>query len=374
MILLTLNAGSSSLKYKLFDFSDRDAIETILDGQVDAIGQSTAKLKEKDQQGNKTSIEQSIPNHAVALGLIGDRVQALGLNIDGIAHRVVHGGEHFNKPVLVDDTVIAMLKNLISLAPLHNPANILGIETAIELFPHAKQVAVFDTGFHQTMPKVAYTYAIDQSVAKEHAIRRYGFHGTSYDYVSAEAAQLLNKQRNDCQMIVCHLGNGASACCIKNGQSIDTSMGFTPLAGLVMGTRSGDIDPSVLLYLLSHGYSQAKLDELLNKQSGLKGLCGTNDMREVESLAAEENESAQLALDYFIYRVQQYIGAYLTQLPECDAIVFTGGIGENAAEIRDSITKPLAHLGLGSTIQILVIETNEELQMAKNLYGLSCPH
>lgn len=372
MIILTLNAGSSSLKFKLFDFSS-DTPVALLEGQADAIGQDSAMLKHKNPSGQKIEQTIALQTHADALKQINELVQSMQLEIDGIAHRVVHGGERFAQPVLVNEETLRELKALIPLAPLHNPANILGIETAQILFPKAHQVAVFDTAFHQTMPEKAYTYAIDQTIAKTHSIRRYGFHGTSYDYVSTQAAKALGKALEHCQMIICHLGNGASVCCIKGGQSIDTSMGMTPLAGLVMGTRSGDIDPGAVVYLQSKGFSANEIDTLLNKKSGLKGLCSTNDMREVEQLASNGNIDAKLALDCFIYRVQQYIGAYLTQLPTCDAIVFTGGIGENGVEIRDAIIQPLAHLGIGTQIPAMVVNTDEEYQMANALYALTTP-
>lgn len=362
MIILTLNAGSSSIKYKLFDSALGQ--KALISGQVDAIAQAHGSIKQTIQ--GKTSKQNLVfADHAEALNYVGNEIQKCGHLVALVAHRVVHGGISFSEPTRLDTSSLDILEALVPLAPLHNPANITGIKVAMERFQSAQHVAIFDTAFHQTMPKKAFTYAIDQDLAKQHHIRKYGFHGTSHDYVSQKAADQLGKDRRDCQFISCHLGNGASICAIKNGQSIDTSMGMTPLAGLVMGTRSGDIDPGVLIYLQREaGLSANEVDTLLNKESGLQGLCGDSDMRTIESRIDQGDPTAKLALEIFVYRCQQVIGAYLTQLPNLDAILFTGGIGENAPVIRAAILEPMSHLGFGSAIQTLVIETDEEWQMA----------
>lgn len=389
MIILTLNAGSSSIKYKLFEFSDADT--EILSGQVDAIGQENCSIRQNGPGEYEVNGPEHFANHAEALNRLGQLIQTAGFSIDIIAHRVVHGGTAFSQPTLIDDSVMQTLKELIPLAPLHNPANIQGIEVAQQLFPQAKHVAIFDTAFHQTMPAKAFNYAIDKATAEKLHIRKYGFHGTSHDFVSQKAAEYLDKSREACSFISCHLGNGASICAIQNGQSIDTSMGMTPLAGLVMGTRSGDIDPGAVLYLQREGNLSAdEVDTLLNKNSGLKGLCGDNDMRVVENRVADGDADAQLALDQFVYRIQQTIGAYMTQLPNLDAVIFTGGIGENGAMIRRMIIEPLQHLGLSivdadktepvtnlsvdNKIKTLVINTDEEWQMASEARELTSKH
>ena len=370
MNILTLNAGSSSLKYQFFQNE-----LSLLSGLIENIGEANGEYQ----------------NHGEALQAVNAHLNTELGNIacDAVAHRVVHGGNTFSKPTEITQANLDALKALPPLAPLHNPANILGIETAMKAYPNAKHIAIFDTAFHATLPASAYTYAIDQTLAAEKHIRRYGFHGTSHQFVSEAAAKLLGKPLAQCELISAHLGNGASMAAIQRGQSINTSMGMTPTAGLCMGTRSGDLDPAVVS-LLAKEYSATELDTLLNKQSGLKGICGDNDMRTIESRAAKGDSRAQLAIDVFVTRIQQYIGAYLTQLPNCDALIFTGGIGENSSTIRKCVCEKLSHLGfkledaqneirekdprivslVNSPIMICVIPTNEELQMVRLCQGL----
>jgi acetate kinase len=304
----------------------------------------------------------------------------------GIGHRVVHGGEAFHKPTLITAPVIETIREQIPLAPLHNPANLLGIEVTFERRPDIPQVAVFDTAFHQTIPPHAYWYALPYELADSLHIRRYGFHGTSHKYVAKAAAQHLQQPLEDLNLITCHLGNGASVCAVRDGKSVDTSMGMTPLEGLIMGTRSGDIDPAVIFYLnRKTGKSIDELDVLLNKESGMKGVCGVNDMREIEELAASGNDRAQLALDMYCYRLKKYIGMYATVLGHVDALVFTAGIGENSDLVRARACANLSSLGIildeqknkerisclseiqseNSPVKIFVIPTDEELEIAE---------
>ncbi|BBG66118.1 acetate kinase [Hydrogenimonas sp.] len=368
MKVLVLNAGSSSLKYRLFVDEKQVAY-----GAVERIGES----------------ESGIKNHMEALKVVGKRLRSSGVvgsfdSLDAVGHRVVHGGEKFTDPVLVDEKVIEALRELIPLAPLHNPANIEGILTMRKIAPDVPQVAVFDTAFHQSMPKEAFLYAIPLELYSSYGIRRYGFHGTSHSYIFAEAAKLLGRPRESLNVITLHLGNGASACAIENGRSIDTSMGFTPLEGLVMGTRCGDLDPEIPLFLEEKGVDAGKI---LNKESGLKGLCGYNDMREVEKSAADKSAEAQTALKIYSRRVRKYIGAYFALLGRVDAVVFTAGIGENSPKIREMVCSGLENLGIEldmaknragetdiskdtSRSRIFVIKTDEELQIARETEAL----
>jgi acetate kinase len=306
-----------------------------------------------------------------------------------VGHRVVHGGENFHRPTVVDDQVIAAIRDTIPLAPLHNPANLGGIEIARRLFPGVPQVAVFDTAYHQTMPATSYRYALPEHLYKEHRVRRYGFHGTSHHYVAKRAASLLGTPATACNLITLHLGNGASATAIREGRSVDTSMGMTPLEGLVMGTRCGDIDPAIHFYLCENvGLDNDALEDLLNRKSGLLGICGVNDMREIHRLAAGGDERAQLAVGIFCHRLKKYLGAYYAELGRVDAVVFTGGIGENDAEIRARTCAGLESLGIcldpdangapergeraistpESRVKVLVIPTNEELEIARQSF------
>ncbi len=361
MKILVLNAGSSSLKYTLF----KDGRE-LFRGMVAHIGEAS---------GPKSHME--------ALKIAQKKIKESGAvetfeRLDGVGHRVVHGGERFTEPTLVDETLIEELKELIPLAPLHNPANIEGIVTMGKIAPKIPQVAVFDTAFHQSMTKAAFLYAIPIEFYREHGVRRYGFHGTSHHYVAKEAAKLLKRPLEELNIITLHLGNGASACAIEGGKSVETSMGFTPLEGLVMGTRCGDLDPEIPLFLQEIG---ADVKDVLNYKSGLKGLCGSNDMRQVQKLAESGDEQAAVAIEIFTRRVKKYIGAYSALLGRVDALVFTAGIGEKSAYVRRLCCSGLDWLGFelderensknsrvvsteGSRVKILVIPTDEELEIA----------
>jgi acetate kinase len=336
MRVAVINSGSSSLKFKLFDMSSEEVLYSLL---VENVGVKGSKIK----------------SHQEAL----DILEVDFSNIDIIGHRVVHGGEEFSQPTVVDKNVIQKIEELAHLAPLHNPANLEGILVAQEKAPNTKQVAIFDTAFHAQMPEVAYLYALPLEMYEKHKIRRYGFHGTSHSYLLKECASILNKDAKELNIITLHLGNGASACAIQNGISIDTSMGFTPLEGLIMGTRSGDIDPAIVLYMQRDlGMSRNKVDEMLNKKSGLLGICESSDIREI---LVNDNSKSKLAIDMMVRRVKKYIGSYMALLGRVDAIVFSGGIGENSQYIRDRIMdNNLAH-----DIPILVIKTDEELEIAR---------
>lgn len=321
-------------------------------------------------------------------------VDGLGLDspeLAAIGHRVVHGGQTFTEPTVIDDAVLAEIERLIPVAPLHNPANLTGIRTAMALRPDLPQVAIFDTAFHTTMPEAAARYAIDVATADEHRIRRYGFHGTSHAYVSRTTAELLGKAPEEVNVIVLHLGNGASASAVRGGRCVDTSMGLTPLEGLVMGTRSGDVDPAVIFHLERvGGMSTDEIDTLLNKKSGLIGLCGDNDMREIRRRVDEGDEQARLAFDIYIHRLKKYIGAYYAVLGRVDAVAFTAGVGENAAPVREAAIRGLEELGLAvdgelnavrgaeprlisppyARVAVAVVPTDEELEIATQTYAL----
>ncbi len=361
-------------------------------GLVERIGLDVACLTHRvDTQ--KTIIEQPIKDHQEAvdmvLKMLLDDTHGIIKNVDEITyigHRVVHGGEKYAKSVRIDEEVIATLMECSKIAPLHNPANIIGIRACQAVMPHIPMVAVFDTAFHQTMPKEAYIYPIDYSLYKEHQIRKYGFHGTSHKYVSQKLAETLGKDIKDMNILSCHLGNGASLTAIKGGKSIDTSMGFTPLAGVVMGTRSGNIDPSIVTYLIKDcGYTIDDVNEMLNKKSGLFGISGiSSDFRDIKKAAEEGNERAQLALKIFFYRVRGQIGAYAVHMGGIDAVIFTAGVGENSAETRKACLEGLEFLGVeiddvrndvhgelaeissdASRVKVYVIPTDEELMIAK---------
>jgi acetate kinase len=375
----------------------------IASGLLEKIGSPEARLRQKRRLDNGTfgtsEIVEPVADHAGGFALIGrvnarDEIIASESDLFGIGHRVVHGGELFQEPTLITGQVIAAIRRLIPLAPLHNPANLLGIEVLRESFPRVPQVAVFDTMFHQTLPPRAFHYALPYDLYEKYHVRRYGFHGTSHLFVAKEAARHLGRALEETNLITLHLGNGTSAAAIQNGRSIDTSMGLTPLEGLVMGTRCGDIDPALHFYLLRQtGMSPEELEGLLNSRSGLKGLCGSNDMREILAWGEQGNERARLAVDLFCYRIRKTIGAYVAVLGRVDALVFTGGIGENAAVIREKVLEGMEHLGmtvdpqrnrnaLGSVSEIqpenvmtnggaknlspiLVIQTDEELEIAR---------
>ncbi|BDH59300.1 acetate kinase [Tsukamurella sp. PLM1] len=374
--VLVLNSGSSSLKYQLLH---PDTGEVVHGGIVERIG------------------ETDVPDHKAALRLVFDEFAARGLDLtDGagtpagiaaVGHRVVHGGRSFHAPTVIDDHVLSEIRRLSSLAPLHNPANAQGIEVARELLPQVRQVAVFDTAFFFDLPGAAATYAIDRELAQEHALRRYGFHGTSHQYVSEQVAAFLGRPNAEVNQIVLHLGNGASASAVRGGRAVDTSMGLTPLEGLVMGTRTGDIDPGLVLHLgRSLGMSIDEIDELLNRKSGLKGLAGENDFRALGALIEAGDEDAKLAYDVYIHRLRRYVGAYLVDLGRVDAIAFTAGVGENAAQVRADALAGLEGFGIvvdpernavrsgeprrispdDAPVAVLVVPTNEELAIARD--------
>jgi acetate kinase len=392
--ILVINCGSSSLKYEVYEMPEGKSLGK---GVVERIGVGTGNIEQKSDKG-EYYLEQKIADHKVAMELVRDALidSENGLisslnDISGVGHRVVHGGENYAESVVIDDGVLKAIKDNIELAPLHNPANLTGIKESITLFPSVKQVAVFDTAFHQTIPASAYLYGLPQEMYEKHKIRRYGFHGTSHRYVSAQALSYLHRHESNTNVISAHLGNGASITAIANGKSIDTSMGFTPLEGLVMGTRSGDIDPAIIFYLLDRGYSPEELNTILNKKSGVLGLSGiSNDMRDIQKAYREGNKYAEEALDVYAHRVRRYIGSYMANLIKVDALIFTGGVGQYDSDMRAQICSRLENLGimmdyeknktngpkLGiisadySPVTILVIPTNEELQIAQDTYEL----
>jgi acetate kinase len=401
MNVLVINAGSSSLKFQLIrtdaDRIASDTDERLARGLIDRIGGEAVLTF---QAGERTAVRSTAPvrDHRAAIEAVlrwlGSADSGLGLSgfreIDAVGHRVVHGGERFQRSVLLDQQVLAEVEDMIDLAPLHNPHNLKGINAVRDVMgPEVPQVGVFDTSFHQTLPDHAYLYAIPYSLYRRHKLRRYGFHGTSHRYVAYRYRQLTGRSREDTNVVSLHLGNGCSACAIRAGQSIDTSMGFTPLEGLVMGTRSGDVDPAMLDYISAkEGMSLRDVDLLLNKQSGLLGISGlTNDMRELQAEAREHDDRrARLAIQIFCYRARKYIGGYLAAMGGADAILFTGGIGENSADIRARIADGLAWMGLeiddaanagavgkearisseSSRLGAWTIPTNEELLIARD--------
>lgn len=374
--VLVLNSGSSSVKYQLLDMADGSRPAA---GIVERIGEPGG-----------------VADHAEALKTVAEELAARGLGLDSpelaaVGHRVVHGGTRFTEPTLIDDEVLAAVEDLVPLAPLHNPANVTGIRVARDLRPDLPQVAVFDTAFHSTIPEHAYRYAVDRETADAHQVRRYGFHGTSHAYVSRATARLLGRDPAEVNVIVLHLGNGASASAVRGGQCVETSMGLTPLEGLVMGTRSGDLDPAVVFHLARvGGMAVAEIDDLLNKRSGLLGLCGDNDMREIARRMAEGDAAAQLAFDVYVHRLRKYVGAYTAVLGRVDAIAFTAGVGENSAAVRAAAMAGLEGLGVeldavrnavrgsaarvvsaaGSRVAVAVVPTDEELEIAQQTYAL----
>ena len=392
MKVLVINSGSSSIKYQLFEMEDKRVLAS---GLMEQIGEKTSQLKHKTRQkdGEMQTLVQTDPvaDHIQGFDKIMEVFASTGAMKDSdvlyaIGHRVVHGGEVFHEPTLITNSVIETIREQIPLAPLHNPPNLLGIEVTVARRPDIPQVAVFDTAFHQTIPPHAYWYALPHELAESLQIRRYGFHGTSHQYVSKAASRHLQRPLEDLNLITCHLGNGASICAVRNGKSVDTSMGMTPLEGLIMGTRSGDVDPAVIFYLSRKtGKSIDELDALLNKESGMKGVCGVNDMREIEDLAVAGNERAYLALDMYCYRLKKYIGMYAAALGHVDALIFTAGVGENSNFVRARACADLSTLGFildeqknkegtsglfeiqaeNSPVKILVIPTNEELEIAE---------
>jgi acetate kinase len=393
--ILVINTGSSSIKYQLFDMDNQ---VVLAHGLVERIGEDKGSLVHEvvlgDKEGTKKKeLEDVIPDHLEGFnrivkllvndenGLIRDKSE-----ISAVGHRVVHGGEAFKSPVVIDTGVIEAIKENIPLAPLHNPPNLTGIEVSLSVFPDSTQVAVFDTAFHQTLPPHAYIYALPYELYEKNKVRRYGFHGSSHSYVAETCAGYLGRPLSDLNLISIHLGNGASIAAIKNGKCADTTMGMTPLEGLVMGTRSGDVDPALPFFLADHLKMTLKdIDMLLNKDSGLKGMCGTNDMREVIKKMKKGDKRADIALKVYTYRIKKYIGAYFAILGSLDALIFTAGIGENSPEIRDLCCRDLEILGINidkemnerdekgireigsakSKVKIFVIPTNEELKIAQ---------
>ncbi|MEU9412823.1 acetate kinase [Streptomyces sp. NPDC048281] len=392
--VLVLNSGSSSVKYQLLDMRDSSRLAV---GLVERIGEQTSRLRHTCVDSGDTREQNGpIADHEAALKAVAEELTRDGLGLDSpelaaIGHRVVHGGMFFTEPTVIDDAVLAEIERLIPVAPLHNPANLTGIRTARALRPDLPQVAVFDTAFHTTMPESAARYAIDPKLADRYRIRRYGFHGTSHAYVSRATAELLGKAPEEVNVIVLHLGNGASASAVRGGRCVDTSMGLTPLEGLVMGTRSGDLDPAVIFHLARvGGMSMDEIDTLLNKRSGLFGLCGDNDMREIRRRIDEGDQEAQLAFDIYIHRLKKYIGAYYAVLGRVDAVAFTAGVGENAAPVREAAMAGLEGLGLAvdpelnaaradeprlispatARVAVAVVPTDEELEIATQTYAL----
>ncbi|MQS14076.1 acetate kinase [Streptomyces kaniharaensis] len=391
--VLVLNAGSSSVKYQLIDMLDGAHLAS---GLVERIGEPSGRLVHTPHTGERHETVQAFPDHSAALKAVAEELAAEGLGLDSpelaaIGHRVVHGGMRFTEPTVITDEVLREIRRLIPVAPLHNPANITGIEVARTLRPDLPQVAVFDTAFHASMPEYAARYAIDKAVADEHRVRRYGFHGTSHQYVSRATARLLGRDPAEVNVIVLHLGNGASASAVSGGRCVDTSMGLTPLEGLVMGTRSGDIDAGVVFHLHRvGGLSIDEIDDLLNRRSGLRGLCGDNDMREIMRRAEEGDADAGLAFDSYIHRLRKYIGGYYAVLGRVDAIVFTAGVGENAAAVRAAATAGLEELGIEvdpelnsvrtgepriispeyARVAVAVVPTDEELEIARQAFAL----
>ncbi len=392
MKILVINAGSSSLKYQLIDM---DSHEVMAKGLCERIGIENSKLNHTPAGGEKVVIEKNMNDHGDAIKMVLDALtdSSHGVinsmdEISAVGHRVVHGGEQFNKSVIINDEVKAALQDCIPLAPLHNPANIIGIKACEAAMPGVPQVGVFDTAFHQTMPKDAYMYGVPYDLYEKHRIRRYGFHGTSHKYVTQQTAIMLDKPVEDLKIITFHLGNGSSITAVDGGKSIDTSMGFTPLAGIVMGTRCGDIDPAIVKFIAeAENIDLAEVDNILNKKSGVDGISGvSSDFRDLAQAAADGNDRAQLALDMFVYSVRKFLGQYVVAMGGVDAIVFTAGIGENTPDIREAILKNTEFLGIevdaeknlqaihgaqmeiskdSSKVRVLVIPTNEELMIAK---------
>ena len=391
MKILVINAGSSSLKYQLYDMDN----ETVMaKGLVERIGIEGSVLTHRVEGRDKYVVQTEMPDHKIAIQLVLDALTSAEVGviknvseIDAVGHRIVHGGEKYSKSVMLDSQLLEELKEVSKLAPLHNPPALIGIKACKELMPATPMTAVFDTAFHQTMDATAYMYAIPYELYESDKIRRYGFHGTSHKYVAKRAAEILNRNIEDMKIVTCHLGNGSSVTAVKYGKAIDTSMGFTPLSGLLMGTRTGDLDPAIVTYLMNEkGWDAKAIDNMMNKKSGILGVSGvSSDFRDVEKAADEGNKRAQLALDMFSYRVKKYIGAYAAAMGGIDAIVFTAGLGENSPSAREDILRGLDFLGFevdrekdnvrgkevvfstdSSRVKLMVIPTNEELMIARD--------
>ena len=391
MKILVINAGSSSLKYQ---FINIDTKEVLAKGLCERIGIEGSKISQKAPGKEEYVCVSEMKDHGDAIKMVIDALTSdkYGViskmdEIDAVGHRVVHGGEAFNESVVITKEVKKAIEDCCELAPLHNPANLIGIEACEKIMPNTPQVAVFDTAFHQTMPKEAYLYALPYEMYEKHKIRRYGFHGTSHKYVTQQAEKLMGKDISDLKIITLHLGNGSSITAVDGGKSIDTSMGFTPLAGVAMGTRCGDIDPAIVTFLMEkEGWDTEKVNAVMNKDSGVYGLSGlSSDFRDLANAKEEGNERASLALDKFIYTVRQFVGAYSVAMGGVDGLVFTAGIGENDAMVREEVCKNLEYLGIeldkelnntargkgecfinkeGSKVKVMVIPTNEELMIA----------
>lgn len=395
MKVLVINCGSSSLKYQLFDMNDKSVLAK---GLVERIGLEEGTLKHTPKGMEKVVISEKIPNHKVAVKMMLDALldENYGVlksisEISAVGHRVVHGGEKFSGSVKITDEVMAVLKECVDLAPLHNPPNIIGIEATKELLPDVPMVGVFDTAFHQTMPEYAYIYGVPYELYKKYGVRRYGFHGTSHRFVSAEAAKMLNKPIEELKLVTLHLGNGSSISAVKNGKSIDNSMGFTPLEGILMGTRCGNIDPAIVPFIMEkEGLSLDEISNYLNKKCGVYGVSGvSSDFRDLEEEAINGNPRAQLALQIFAYQAKKFIGSYAAAMNGLDAIVFTGGIGENSDVVRNMICEDMEYFGIkideeknkvrgkqadisseDAKTKVLVIPTNEELMIALDTVAL----
>ena len=390
MKILVINCGSSSLKYQLFDMDNE---EVLVKGLVERIGIDGSRLKQ-EKGDDEYIIEEDMKDHTEAVKHVFDAItdKENGVisdlsEIDAVGHRFVHGGEKITKSVVIDDEVKEAVKEYSKFAPLHNPANMMGLEACEKLLPNVKNVAVFDTAFHQSMPEENFLYGIDYKYYEDEAVRKYGFHGTSHDFITQKTAKVLEKDQKDLNMISCHLGNGSSICAVKEGKSFDTTMGLTPLEGLVMGTRSGDLDPTVVTFLMNeYGYDTKKMDNVLNKESGVLGVSGvSSDFRDLENAANDGNKRADIALKMFANRAKRYVAGYMAEIGKTDAIVFTGGIGENSATMRADIMKGFEQFGIkidpeknnvrggchlisadDSKVKVFVIATNEELMIARD--------
>ncbi len=392
MKILVINAGSSSLKYQLIDMETEGVIAK---GQCERIGIDGSVLTQKVPGKDEYVVKKPMPTHVEAIQMVldalvdGEYGAVKNMNeIHAVGHRVVHSAEDFDRSVVIDDKVMTIIKENTVLAPLHQPANIMGIEACQKVMPKTPMVAVFDTAFHSTMPEYAYLYGVPYEAYKDWKVRRYGFHGTSHKFVSQQAAKFLNKDPKDLKIVTCHLGNGSSITAVNGGKSVDTSMGFTPLEGVPMGTRSGDIDPAVIEYLMAKGnMTVSETLNYLNKKSGMLGISGiSSDFRDLCAAAKEGNQRAQLALDVFSYRVRKYVGAYIAAMDGCDCIVFTGGVGEHTEIVREKVAGNLSFFGVkldeelnnngqrgiereisapDSKIKVLIIPTNEELVIAR---------
>ena len=391
MNILVINCGSSSLKYQFIDMTSE---EVLAKGFVERIGIDGSILKHQTTGKDKVTIEQAMDDHKVALQLVLEALMnseygaIKNLNeISAVGHRVVHGGEAFSHSALIDEHVIKAIEDCIELAPLHNPPNLIGINACKEILPEVPMVAVFDTAFHQTMPKSSYLYGLPYEYYEKYKVRRYGFHGTSHKYVAQKTAEILNKNLEDINIITCHLGNGASVTAVEKGHSVDTSMGFTPLEGLIMGTRCGDIDPAMVTFLMEkENLSTAQINDVMNKKSGVLGISKvSSDFRDIETEAEKGNENAKIALETYYKKVKKYIGAYMAEMGSVDAIVFTAGLGENSSSARLAICGGMEGIGIeidakendmrgeekvvsksSSKISVLVVPTNEELMIARD--------